>query len=95
MKNCGNVRLPGAKFVLIDECGRELACGVTNDCGELEFDCLPPGKYYIKELEAPCGYEKSRECAEVRLCDCSLHRCVEFVNERKKGSIKIVKYGVC
>ncbi len=93
MKNVDYMKLPGAKFVLIDKCGCEIACGVTNDCGELIFDCLPFGKYFLKELEAPCGYEKSDKCVEVCIGDDSRHRCVEFVNEKKKGSIKVIKFG--
>ena len=87
------LRLPGAKFVLMDECGNELMCGVTNENGELCFDCLPYGKYYVRELEAPCGFEKSEECFEVFICDNANHPCVEIVNRQKRGCIKVVKIG--
>lgn len=93
MKEMNHVKLPGAKFVLIDKCGDEIACGVTNECGELVFDCLPFGTYFIKEIEAPCGFEKSNRCIEVCIDNNSRHKCIEFMNERKKGSIKIIKLG--
>ena len=88
-----NIRLPGAKFVLMDECGNEIACGVTDNCGELVFDCLPFGRYYIKELEAPCGFEKSCECFEAVICPNNETGCVEVVNKQKTGCIKVVKIG--
>ena len=51
MENCANgkIRLRGAKFVLYNACGQSVACGVTNDNGEICFDNLPLGKYYLKE----------------------------------------------
>ncbi len=88
-----HLRLPGAKFVLMDACGNELMCGITNENGELIFDCLPYGKYYVKELEAPCGFEKSNECFEVIVCDDCYCRRVEVVNRQKRGCIKVVKIG--
>lgn len=87
------VRLPGAKFALLNGCGCEIACAVTNEKGELCFGYLPFGKYYLKEVEAPCGYEKSCETIEVWVsCD---HDCrvVEVINNKKLGSIKLIKYG--
>jgi len=86
-------RLAGAKFVLLNCRGKEIACGVTNKDGELFFDCLPFGRYFIKEIEAPCGYEKCDKISEICLNCERPHRCVEFMNEKKKGSIKILKFG--
>ena len=91
---CQGKRLCGAKFVLLDECGREIACAVTNECGELCFDPLPAGRYYIREICAPSGYKRSDECVEVVICEGNMHRLVEFVNTRDTGSIKVIKYGI-
>lgn len=90
---CNKIKLAGAKFALCDCEGRTVACGVTNSCGEIVFDCLPFGKYYLRELEAPCGYTKCDEVVEVCISECSAHECVEFVNVKKTGSIKVVKFG--
>lgn len=91
---CEGIKLCGAKFVLMDECGKEIACAVTNECGELIFDCLPCGKYFVKEICAPAGYQLNETCAEVTIGECGMHRLVEFVNKRQTGSIKVVKYGI-
>lgn len=91
---CEGKRLCGAKFALLDACGNEIACAVTNECGELVFDCLPCGRYFIREICAPQGYKLNDECAEVVICEKNCHRVVEFVNTRVTGSIKVVKYGV-
>lgn len=96
MNNCcanGKIKLRGAKFVLYDECGKPIACAVTDECGEIRFDDLPLGKYYLKEEEAPCGWCKNDEFCEVVISENNRNECVEFVNYRMTGSIKIVKYG--
>lgn len=43
---------------------------------------------------APEGYEKSDECVEVAIGGDKMHRLVEFVNTRKCGTIRVVKYGI-
>ena len=91
---CEGKRLCGAKFVLCDECGNEIACAVTDESGELLFENLPCGKYILKEVCAPEGYEKSDECVEVAIGGDQMHRLVEFVNTRKCGTIRVVKYGI-
>lgn len=91
---CGKTRLCGAKFVLYDACGKAIACGVTDERGELCFTGLPLGKYFLREAEAPCGYDKQHEYCEVVIDECHPNERVEFVNARLTGSIKVVKYGV-
>ena len=87
-------RLAGAKFALYDDCGKHIACGVTDCRGELLFECLPHGKYFVKETDAPFGFEKSEEVAEVVICGKNSHKTVEFFNKRKTGSICVIKKGV-
>ena len=89
------VKLPGVKFALLNKCGQEIACGVTDRCGELVFDCLPLGRYFIKELEAPCDFERSDKLVEVCIGCEHPHRAVEIINEKRKGSIKVLKFGAC
>ena len=95
MENCANgkIRLRGAKFVLYNACGQSVACGVTNDNGEICFDNLPLGKYYLMEVVAPCGFEISDVYCVVVICENKRRECVEFVNVKLTGSIKVVKYG--
>ena len=88
-----HIKLPGVKFVLINERGKEIACGITDKEGELTFERLSFGRYFLKETECPCQYERSDKLTEVWIgCD-NPHRAVEIFNERKKGSIKVFKYG--
>ena len=87
------MRLPGAKFELLNCNKQPIMCVVTNCNGEAFIDCLPYGKYYLREIEAPCGYEKSCQCIEIIIGDQCRNRCVEVVNKRKTGSVKIIKYG--
>ena len=89
------VKLPGVKFVLLNDRGKEVGCGVTNRDGELSFERLAYGRYFLKEIECPCRFELPDKPVEVWIgCDCP-NRAVEIINERKKGSIKIYKLGEC
>ena len=56
--NSENRDLQGAEFgIYSDEACEELvASGETNTSGNLQFDRLVPGTYYVKEIEAPEGY---------------------------------------
>lgn len=88
------IRLSGAKFVLLD-CHREqIMCVKTDENGEALIDCLPYGKYYLKEIEPPQGYHRCSEEVEIVIDESSNHRLAEFINKRKTGSIKIIKYGI-
>ena len=91
---CNGKRLCGAKFVLCDECGKEIACGVTNECGELIFDPLPCGRYFIREICAPEGYKLNEECGEVVVTFGHNQPLVESANTCECDNIKVVKYGV-
>ncbi|MCL2061010.1 MAG: prealbumin-like fold domain-containing protein [Firmicutes bacterium] len=93
MEKKKTVKLAGAKFAIYNECGKEVGCGVTNHEGEILFDVLPFGTYLLKELHAPCGYEKSHETFEVVLTCNHDHRTVEVINEKKKGRILVKAYG--
>ena len=57
-KDADNQDLPGAVFGLYldEDCNEEVARGETNSSGNLQFDRLVPGTYYVKEIEAPEGY---------------------------------------
>ncbi len=87
-------RLSGAKFVLMDCRHEQIMCIKTDANGEAIIDCLPFGKYYLREVEPPQGYHRCCEEVEIVIDEDNDHRCVEFVNKRKMGSIKIIKYGI-
>ncbi|MFO3717058.1 SpaA isopeptide-forming pilin-related protein [Anaerococcus sp. ENR1011] len=56
-----NNRLSNATITLEDEYGNTINSDLTNDNGELIFDELRPGTYYIRETQAPDGYKKTGE----------------------------------
>ena len=52
-------RLGGAEFVLKNENGQVIGRKFTDDKGKASFGEHPEGKYYLEEVRAPEGYEKS------------------------------------
>ncbi|HDR7494026.1 TPA: Cys-Gln thioester bond-forming surface protein [Bacillus cereus] len=51
-----NNKLPGAKFTIYDEQGKEVVKGTTNEQGVAKFEKIPVGKYTYKETLAPEGF---------------------------------------
>ena len=86
-------KLAGAKFVLKTRNGCVVACGKTNGCGEIEFGNLPFGNYLLQEIEAPDGYEFDKKPIPVEICHGDPCKNVEIINEKKKGRIKVIKFG--
>ena len=58
-------RLAGAEFVLKDSNGTTIANKYTDQNGNISFGEYPPGTYFLEELRAPAGYEKSDVYFEV------------------------------
>ncbi|MBS6105510.1 SpaA isopeptide-forming pilin-related protein [Anaerococcus sp.] len=58
-------RLAGAEFVLKDSDGEVIANKYTDEKGNVSFGNYPPGTYFLEELRAPAGYEKSNVYFEV------------------------------
>ena len=52
-----NKPLAGAVYQLIDESGKKLAEGTTNENGEIVFENLLHGNYRVQEVTAPKGYK--------------------------------------
>ena len=48
--------LCGALFVLRDDCGTIVHSAVSNACGEVVFEDIPPGCYLLEEAQAPPGF---------------------------------------
>ncbi|MCR1960765.1 hypothetical protein CWE04_05030 [Thomasclavelia cocleata] len=53
-------RLEGAEFTLFKDvdCTKEVMKGMTDQDGNLRFDKVEVGTYYLKETKAPTGYRK-------------------------------------
>ena len=51
-----NKPLAGAVYRLLDESGKKLAEGTTNENGEIVFENLLHGNYRVQEISAPKGY---------------------------------------
>lgn len=55
--------LSGARFTLYndEECTTQIATATSDDSGNVTFDKLRAGTYYLKEIQAPVGYVASNE----------------------------------
>lgn len=65
-KEDGVSPLPGARFKLITPYG-ETEPQAVDGSGVLTFSELPPGTYYIKEVEAPSGYTLDSQAYRVQV----------------------------
>ena len=88
-----NKKLAGIKFELRAKCGCLIACGKTNECGEIKFDNLPFGCYVLTEVEGQKGWISDNKSVLVEICEDKPHKCIEVFNKRNIGSIKVVKFG--
>lgn len=88
-----NKRLAGVKFELRAKCGCLIACGKTNECGEIKFHDLPFGTYFLVEVEPQKGWQCDNKPICVEICEDNPHKCVEVFNKRNIGSIKVIKCG--
>lgn len=61
--NKDNKGLSGASFALYndEECTTRIATATSDDSGNVTFDKLRAGTYYLKEIQAPVGYVASNE----------------------------------
>lgn len=68
-ENERDLRLEGAHFTLYEDeaCTKELKTSMSDENGELIFEALLEGTYYIKETKAPKGYEASSKVYTIRL----------------------------
>ena len=86
-------KLAGIKFELRAKCGCVIACGKTDECGELKFEGLPNGIYYLTEVESKHGWERDNKPICIEISDQNQHKCVEVINKKNCGSIKVIKLG--
>ena len=86
-------KLCGVKYELRARCGCLIACGRTNEHGELKFDKLPFGTYILTEIESAKGFVRDPRPITVEICDDKPHKVVETVNHRETGDITVIKTG--
>lgn len=67
-KDTGKV-LQGAEFALLNEKKEVLMTKVTDKNGKIIFSDLAFGKYFVKEIKAPSGYELDGKLYEVDLAE--------------------------
>lgn len=93
--NEASVGLNGAKFNLYSDesLKNKVATAVSNGSGELSFEGLNAGDYYLKEVSAPSGYVLNEEVKKVTLStdvnNCSTS--IEVTNKLDTGNLVINK----
>ena len=60
-------KLENVKFELFDKENKSLGIKTTNKNGEIIYENLIPGKYYLKEIEAKEGYNKLNDLIEIEV----------------------------
>lgn len=65
--------LPGALFVLRDECGLIVCSAVSDPCGEVVFEDISPGCFLLEEQSAPPGFRPACQTFRVIV---SPHGCI-------------------
>lgn len=60
-------KLENVKFELFDKENKSLGIKTTNENGEIIYENLIPGKYYLKEIEAKEGYNKLNDLVEIEV----------------------------
>ena len=86
----------GAVFGLYSDsdCSNLIKEGCSGDTSIWECTGLSWGTYYLKEIEAPKGYVINSDTVEIVLGkDTTIDRAVSMVNERKKGTVQLIKTG--
>lgn len=65
--NDSNLKLKGAEFTLYsdEDCTKAVATGTTDKNGNLKFNNVEVGTYWLKETKAPAGYRKLLEPIKV------------------------------
>ena len=85
-------KVDGCTFKLYsnESCTQEVATGITNGSGEIVFDKLLPGTYYVKEISAKTGYLINTEIKKVSVENGGTGK-IEIKNNEPTGEIKIYK----
>ena len=62
-----NQNLQGALFKILDENQKIIKKIETDKNGEIKLESILPGTYYIKEVQAPEGYEVNSEIQKIEI----------------------------
>ena len=81
-------KLQGAVFEILNEEKETIKTVTTDEKGLIILDKMLPGKYYIKEIQAPEGFEKNDEIIEVEI---SLNEQIEITITNSKIIIEPVQ----
>ena len=82
--------IKGVKFLIKYESGEEIGIYETDENGKISISNLKPGNISIKEIETNKNYILSQNETNIKL-EYDEIKNVKIENEKKKGSIKIIK----
>ena len=82
--------IKGVKFLIKYESGEEIGIYETDENGKINIANLKPGNISIKEIETNKNYILSPNETNIKL-EYDEIKNVKIENEKKKGSIKIIK----
>jgi len=82
----GPVPLPCAVFQLQDAKCRCCGIGVTDDDGIVCFECLRNGTYFLREIQAPAGYQLNPDVTTITLTPFENQIFLEITNGGEYGS---------
>ena len=92
--------LKGAKFKLYSDsgCTQEIDSATSDKSGVIKFSGLSAGTYYVKEIQAPTGYNiDSNPVKSIVVTEDSPDVCTQnfttdnFVNTKQTGKLKVLK----
>ncbi len=85
------VALAGVEFNLLDSDKKVMGAYVTDEKGEILINGLSIGTYYLQESKTLDDYILDDTLQEVQISKDNLNQVVNIVNDRYKGSIKVIK----
>ncbi|WP_304427845.1 SpaA isopeptide-forming pilin-related protein [uncultured Clostridium sp.] len=85
------VAIAGAVFKILDNGGTEVARLTTGNDGTVTSDLLRYGEYTVQEVKASTGYVLNATPQTVNISKHNTTYSVEFINEKIKGKLKVIK----
>ena len=91
INNMGN-KISGCKFGLYSDsnCNNKISEGTTNSNGEILFENLKPGTYFVKEISVTTGYLLDTSIKQIKVQNGETGE-VSFKNNEPTGSLKLYK----
>lgn len=83
-------RIRDVRFEILDNTSAKVAEAVTNANGKIDLINMPTGQYSIREISAPSGYIINSTALNIVVSAGSTTN-ARFLNEKSKGSLKVVK----